>query len=143
MRTMLSYMCQKKKYMRILMKSDDVLARSHGVGKIGEGQLGLAPFYQIKRTVTKLYVLLDSVTRLLSDRINVAVPYSAPTPFPPCHYPRGHFFMSSRDPSVVPVAFYRPTCSTGFSISFFLPSYCRFLDTSYNRIVQKVYMIRQ
>lgn len=56
--------------------------------------------------------------------------YRASPFFPLVATPRGHFFTSSRDPSVIPTAFYRPTCSPGFSISFFSPSYCRFVDTT-------------
>jgi len=47
--------------------------------------------------VTKLYVLLDSVTRLLSDRINVVAPYPAPTRFSPSSPPpRALFYIIER-----------------------------------------------
>jgi len=90
--------------------------------------------------VTKLYLLLDSVTRLLSDRINVAAPYPAPTRFSPSSPPpEGTFLYHRETRNVVPTAFYQPTCSPGFSISFFSPSYCRFVDRA--TIGWKVYRV--
>lgn len=51
-------------------------------------------------------------------------------PFSPCRLPEGTFLRHRERPECrVPTTFYRPTCSSGFSISFFSPSYCRFVDT--------------
>lgn len=56
--------------------------------------------------MTKLYVRLDSVTRLLSDRINVSAPYSPPLSFHPPSLPQALFYVIENDS-----IFSRATCS--------------------------------